>query len=158
MAAARSQPNRNRRISSSRVQEPRHGVPFRPHCCLSPAAHRRCTAQGHASASARACIGSQLRVHSSVTGNGGTSPSICASRRAERGRGVEDVDLVKLAPCVGPASNFIDGAIAVQRMESGIGVLSDVRTVLGKLCDHLKERRWQQQKQNSSLPLQNSLI
>jgi hypothetical protein len=30
---------------------------------------------------------------------------------------VDSVDLVELAPCMRPASNLIDGAIAVQMME-----------------------------------------
>jgi hypothetical protein len=46
-------------------------------------------------------------------------------------RGVDGVDLVELAPCVCPAGDLIDGAIAVQMMEAGVGVC--LKAALGVL-------------------------
>jgi hypothetical protein len=36
------------------------------------------------------------------------------------GGSVDDMDLVELAACMRPASNFIDGAVSVQVMEPGV--------------------------------------
>jgi len=37
-------------------------------------------------------------------------------------RCVDDMNLVELAACVSPAGDFIDGAIAIQMVESCVGV------------------------------------
>src|ERR1039458_2065363 len=38
------------------------------------------------------------------------------------GRCVNCMDVVELAPCVGPACHFIDGAVAVKMMKAGIRI------------------------------------
>jgi hypothetical protein len=52
----------------------------------------------------------QLRIHRMAIRFGGN------------GRGVDRMDVVKLAPGVGPARNFINVAAAIEMMKSSVGI------------------------------------